>query len=190
MANSRHCSYSASDTLTNCHSACAENSQNTASTNMGKYRENKLGWVMALCSDKLTIFHVQRLQTPHAAMFPDTLIDLLKSVWGCGYLGKKKTTKQTKKQDNSNILSDNRNETLFHTILLVWGVFLPWGISGNGCSLMGFSSVCFRFAHIPHRHPKVQLLRRSYLFYFHCAVRACLPCRFCWAGGELKPWIW
>lgn len=143
---------------------------------LGNTEKNKPGWVISLCSEKLTIFHAQRLQTTHAAMmFPHTLIDFLKVSAGWQLFGE---NKKPKKQDSSNILSDNINKALFHTILLVWGVFLPSLISGNGCSLMGFISVFFRFTHVQHKHPKMQLLRRSHLFHFHCPVRARVPCRF------------
>lgn len=155
MANSRRCSYSASNRLTNCHSDCAKNSQNTASINTGKYRKNKLGWV--IFSLLRQIYHLswsQIANTPCRNNVPHTLIDFLKVSVGWGIFGGKKATK---KQDSSNILSDNTNEALFHITILARGVFLPPWIFGNGCSLMGYSSVCCRFTHIQHKHPKVQL---------------------------------
>lgn len=40
-------------------------------------------------------------------------------MWSGGYLGGKKP----KKQDNSNVSSDNKNEALFHTVILAWEFF-------------------------------------------------------------------
>lgn len=175
-------------TLTNCHSACAKNSQNTASINTGKYRKNKLGWVIFSPLRQMNYLSCSQIANTWCSNNVPSYIDRLfqKASVGWGLFG----GKNPQKAGQQEYLVWQHKWSPFHTITLACGIFLPSWMSGNGCSLRGFSSVCFRFEHIQLKHPKVQLSRRSHLFYFHCAVRARFPCRPCRSGGELKPWTW
>ena len=99
MANSRHSPYRASHTLTNCHSAFAKNSQNTASINTVKHKKKtKLERVIfpllthtdhLSCSQRCHLARIQMSST--ATVFPRTLKHIFETQFGAGAIGRKKT---------------------------------------------------------------------------------------------------
>lgn len=82
-------------TLTNCHSACAKNSQNTASINTGKYRKNKLGWVIFSPLRQMNYLSCSQIANTRCSNNVPSYIDRLfqKVSVGWGLFGGKKTSK-------------------------------------------------------------------------------------------------